>query len=305
MELKMVEVACVLCGNTVGRAVLRAPDRQLDLSGLFTVNECLKCGHYFTNPRPAAGQQDILYPESYAVFSSGRSAKRWHTWRRRVQRLLVARLIRGLPSGNGARALELGSGTGNFLDVLRVKGWQVEGLEPSRHAVSVAAEAGRPVMNADDRYLQALPSETYGLVAALMVIEHLEDPVASLKELHRITAPRGELLVSVPNFDSLERLLFRDHWYALQLPRHYHHFTPASISRTLEAAGWSNIRIQFQWTALDFIKSLASVVNGYSDRLSRWIVRASLPIDLAFLPFSAARALVGSGSRMTVRAVKQ
>ena len=89
-----------------------------------------------------------------------------------------------------------------------------------------------------------------------MVLEHLHDPRGTLTEIRRILKPDGWLMFSVPNFGSWERRFFGRYWYALDLPRHLQHFTPHTLRRTLDAAGFDVIKIIHQRTANNITGSI-------------------------------------------------
>jgi SAM-dependent methyltransferase len=77
----------------------------------------------------------------------------------------------------------------------------------------------------------------FDLVTAWHVIEHLDDPRASLSELRQHLADDGRLLVCVPNVDSWQSRVFKGSWFHLDPPRHLHHFSKQSLTRVLADAG--------------------------------------------------------------------
>ncbi len=97
--------------------------------------------------------------------------------------------------------------------------------------------------------------------------------------------------------------MFRRDWYALQVPRHFHHFDRASIERALVAAGWDVERIWYQPTVADTTKSVAL---RWRDRaiapVARLIVVAGKVVDLALLPVLVGVMSRRGSSRMTVTA---
>ena len=58
------------------------------------------------------------------------------------------------------------------------------------------------------------------------VIEHLPNPKATFREIHRILKPDGIIYLTVPNTRSLVFWLFRENWYALDAPRHVISYSP-------------------------------------------------------------------------------
>ena len=80
--------------------------------------------------------------------------------------------------------------------------------------------------------------------------------VNSLAKLMRWTRPGGWLVLSVPNAGSYEFKIFRDMWYALQLPTHLTHFTPKTIEQMLSRAGWRPENIFHHQNVNNLIASL-------------------------------------------------
>lgn len=124
-------------------------------------------------------------------------------------------------------------------------GWSVEGIEPTEAAAEAARRGGLPVFTGGIEQAPE-PEKPYDLIVAFMVLEHLYDPVTALRRLRRWVSPKGWLVLSVPNAGSLELKLFRDAWYALQLPTHLFHFTPRTLQRVLDGGGWRVERVMHQ-----------------------------------------------------------
>src|SRR2546423_6384354 len=125
------------------------------------------------------------------------------------------------------------------------RSWHVRGIEPSATAAEHARGLGFDVHTGSIDTAPE-PSVPYDLTVGWMVLEHLHEPVAALRKLAASTRPGGWLAVSVPNAASWELRTFGSYWYALDLPRHLYHFTPATIQLLLAEAGWQERRILFQ-----------------------------------------------------------
>jgi SAM-dependent methyltransferase len=139
----------------------------------------------------------------------------------------------------GGALLDVGCGEGRFLWALDPARWRRTGVELS--AETVARMAGRvPDLRlvAGDLDSPALEAGGFDVVTFWHVLEHLPDTPAVLARARDLLRPGGRLVVSLPNFASLQARLFRRHWYGFDdVPRHLHHFSPDSLARLLEAAG--------------------------------------------------------------------
>jgi SAM-dependent methyltransferase len=79
----------------------------------------------------------------------------------------------------------------------------------------------------------AYPAAFFDAVTMWDVLEHLHDPSATLREIHRILKPGGILVVRVPNLASWDATLFGRYWAGLDAPRHLYVFSPTTLSNML------------------------------------------------------------------------
>ena len=140
----------------------------------------------------------------------------------------------------GAKALELGGGTGEFSRRLSNAGFAVTFVDYSEHNLARASDAGYETARLDlNKGLPVFEDESFDLVVMLEVIEHLVAAEFILAECYRVVRPGGFVIVSTPNFAYLfNRLrilagnLSKDEGY------HYRFFTPAVLEARLTAAGF-------------------------------------------------------------------
>jgi SAM-dependent methyltransferase len=94
-------------------------------------------------------------------------------------------------------------------------------------------------------------------------LEHAHDPLVVLTDARRLLGPGGRLTVTVPNFDSMSFRWFGAGWVGLDLPRHLTHFTPATLRRMLEQAGFGVIGLR-QFPRADWLRSSALLATRHS-----------------------------------------
>jgi SAM-dependent methyltransferase len=158
----------------------------------------------------------------------------WHWWyvgRRRV----LAQVMGDLALRRDAAILDAGCGSGRNLVDFAALG-TVTGLEPAAESLALARD--RNVGNVVEGTLDgALPfdDDTFALATALDVIEHLDDDVGALRELRRVVAPDGRLLVTVPCYP----WLWSSHDVVNQHRRRY---TKRTLHRAAFLAGWEPVR---------------------------------------------------------------
>ena len=120
----------------------------------------------------------------------------WYVGRRRIIQTLVEKIFASLTNPK-PRILDVGCGTGANLKVLAAYG-QAEGVDISPQAVDFCRE--RRLESVKLGAAEDLPYEndSFELVTALDVIEHLDDDVAGLREMRRVLRRDGRLLLFVP-----------------------------------------------------------------------------------------------------------
>ncbi|HET9459525.1 MAG TPA: class I SAM-dependent methyltransferase [Sphingomicrobium sp.] len=119
----------------------------------------------------------------------------WYRARRQVLQALIERIVAPPP---GATILEVGCGTGHNLSMLGRFG-KVDAIEVDSEARAFAEKrTGRPVSSAPLPTLPGIARGHYDVVAALDVVEHIDDDRAAINALASCLKPGGKLLVTVP-----------------------------------------------------------------------------------------------------------
>jgi len=236
--------------------ILVGRDRLHALPGDFHVVRCRNCGLMRTNPRPTSETMEAYYPDDYGPYKSTRvhSSRQATGEMNRFAKLFDTdtRKIPQLPPG---RMLEIGCASGAFLQQMSSLGWQVEGLEMSVKAAHHACSLGFPV-RAGTFETAPNPDEPYDLVVGWHVFEHLRNPVAALHRLHDWTKVGGWLALSMPDAGSWEFRVFKDRWYALQVPTHVYHYTPKSLKEVLARGEWALERLFWHHNPNNLLYSL-------------------------------------------------
>ena len=132
--------------------------------------------------------------------------------------------------------LDVGCHLGMFLEVARERGWDVTGVEPSRWSVEQARDAGLDVRHGTLETVH-FPDESFDVVTMWDVVEHLPDPLAELKRMHRILRPDGLLALSTMNVDALFPRLAGRRWpWYMQM--HLVYFSRRTLHNMLTKAGY-------------------------------------------------------------------
>jgi hypothetical protein len=124
-----------------------------------------------------------------------------------------------------------------------------------------------------------LPDMIGGTLTLTDVLEHAHDPLGILAEARRAVPAGGRLIAVVPNLECSTFRWFGPAWAGLDLPRHLNHFTPATLRRALERAGFRVASVH-QVARADWLRASAAQAVR-SSRATFW------QRGLVFRPLSA------------------
>jgi SAM-dependent methyltransferase len=215
-------------------------------------------------------------------------------WWYRGRRQVLERVLAGLALPPRARILDAGCGSGRNMVELARRG-VVSGIELSDTSVSLARARGAGEVVSGSVLQMPFESDSFDLAVCLDVIEHLEDDRGALRELRRVVAPGGWLLVTVPAY----QWLWSGHD---EINHHFRRYTRETLQRVAQQAGWQQARS----THFNSLLLPAAVLLRILDRFSRKPTESSLdlwvpPQPLNWLlerPLLLEASLIGRGGRI-------
>jgi SAM-dependent methyltransferase len=212
----------------------------------FTIVRCTDCGLYYVDPQPSSYELEQIY----STYDSG---DQWRQGEEHFNRSVARAITRFKRSG---LALDVGSGSGNFLRAMRSAGFSVCGVEPSETGGEYAREHHgiETFTGAVEQFLSSGENRRFDVVSLLNVLEHLKDPAGVLKGLHSMLQQSGILAVVVPDArlhavigGIRKRLGASDpYWMNAQRhplvgfdpPDHLCSFEPHTVARLVETCGF-------------------------------------------------------------------
>ena len=272
MDSLLDTVPCDICGSTRSSLVFRkretrswwiakcADDPRLDRDHEFAVVRCDDCRHVFVNPRLKPAINDDIYARY---------------WRSREPKTLgksdyggyVCRQLTAL--GGAGRLLDFGCGWGSVLNAAGLAGWLATGLEVDERKVAFCKEHGLSAVYGDLLTRPFAPA-TFDAVIAEQVFEHLYNPVAYMKELHRVLKPGGLLYVAVPNFGGVAAKLRGPEWEYVHPASHVRYFDRASLADTAQRCAFEVVRPTYVSRRAGALKNAAYTVKTFSERNLRY-----------------------------------
>lgn len=167
---------------------------------------------------------------------SKKTRKRLHLFPRKDIVALVERYAAPGP------VIDLGCGDGAQIARLDAR-FTPCGVEISEHLAERARArlAGRPGLVVTAPALDGLeqfPEDHFTGALLRSYLEHEMNPVPVLDALYRALAPGGIAVIKVPNYGSLNRRVMGSKWCGFRFPDHLNYFTPTSLRRMVEGAGF-------------------------------------------------------------------
>lgn len=142
-----------------------------------------------------------------------------------------------IPPRGERRLLDIGCATGFFLEVGREAGYDAEGLEICAWSAEQARNKGFLVYNQSIE--NTCFEQTYDLVTAWDVIEHVSDPQLFARQVNAALKPEGIFVFTTPDASSLVAKIMGKHWPNYKkAPEHQLFFTVDSVKRLLENNGF-------------------------------------------------------------------
>ncbi len=129
--------------------------------------------------------------------------------------------------------LDVGCGTGDFLEIALQNNWKVTGIEPNDQARAIANKKTRnAVFNLEQ--LATFKPQSFDVITLWHVLEHLPNLEEHIARFKTLLKPDGLLLIAVPNFQSYDAMHYKQFWAAYDVPRHLWHFNRSSMFRLME-----------------------------------------------------------------------
>jgi SAM-dependent methyltransferase len=292
---------CNVCSSSQSEALFCAKDYEYGVPGTWQIVRCNACGLLAQDPLPAQSEIGSFYPPSYSAYNSNTIIG----WLSRMVYVLDARRISRLLSRDSS-ILDVGCGNGAALLAMRDLGFtRLAGLEIDATAAQRARES-----NLDVRCGELLDAdfadESFDLIRMGHVIEHVLDPMATLRRAYRLLKPGGFLMGETPNTDCLDWRIFKQYWGPLHLPRHIFVFNDRNLRQALEQSGFVDAEMSY---GLRTVGWSAGVQNLLADRAGLRIppsgrVAWYSALIALFLPFTVAQAAFGKTATVAFRARK-
>lgn len=266
---------CPLCNSPRKEPLHEVQEHEYDntTDDRFNMAECLECGAWYLDPRPADSELGTIYPPNYySNVLEGHSTvdlaeakkgvfHRLSLWmfERRIRP--IAKHVQWTPE---TKWLDIGCGFGVALESMyRIHGIRGVGVDMSERAVNICRQRGFEAHAVRIEDFTAPPGARFHFIHSSHLIEHVASPLLYLKTVYDLLEPGGITVFITPNTQTWESRLFGRHWGGLHAPRHWVLFNGTSAARAAKRMGFEHVETCFSTNSQFWIWSFHSLLGQF------------------------------------------
>lgn len=235
--------------------------------------ECRQCKVVYVKTRLNQEGRNFYYDQLVAV----RQEKTLAKLREKAHDLELDFIYRHITSG---KLLDVGCGGGYLLERMNRDNWEFWGTDLSNQSVQRAKQVlqTNTFFEGDLETLE-LPVNSFDLIIARGVIEHVPDPKGFLRKLTSLVSSKGYIFMSGPNLDSFCAQFYKEKWRLHCPESHIFHFTVTHLSDALKEYGFKIIEEAYHYLETPYaspeedIFQIADDIrakrNGASEKMSK------------------------------------
>ena len=197
----------------------------------FTIVSCETCDFKFTNPRPKDKSLGSYYKSDKYISHTNNKKGLFNWMYHTVRKYSITTKLNLLKKiSKNKNHLDIGCGTGEFLNACKNSGFRTEGIEPSRLAREQAINNFNLSVTHNTE-LDQFKSSQFDTISMWHVLEHIPELNKTIKEFNRILNKNGKVIIAVPNHNSWDAKYYKEYWAGWDTPIHLWHFSKLSIEK--------------------------------------------------------------------------
>ena len=235
----LIKKRCILCKNEKFQLI----SKKTRDSKKHKIIRCLKCNHIQLFPIPTLIDEKKFYDEnlqdkSINDIGSIKRARRKMMYDNIRRYQFIQKII-----SKKSRVLEIGSGHGFFLEIMKTNGFDIIGYDISKEKRKYSKKITNvPVYDININSEISLGNK-FDIVVLFHTLEHIADPITLLKNIKKLLKPKGKILIEVPNSDDFHLKLNKFYKEFYWERAHIHYFNPKILKNVIRKSGFKNIRI--------------------------------------------------------------
>jgi len=303
---------CEICGNTLFTSKFKGFDKLIGITGEFKIVECNYCGVQFINPQPSYKELSKYY-DNKKYYSLKRIDKNSYKTKLKLflyklyfiknKRYLLKILfspikfmIRTVIIEKDKKLLDIGCGSGQFLYEMKQLGLDVSGIE---NGILDKELADNLRIQNKDLISAKYPSNYFDVITINHVLEHLNNPTATIREIYRILNQDGKLIIGIPNTNSLANKLFNKNWLAYDVPRHLFNYSDKLLIGFLKKNKFKIKKIRYNSRPSQFVMSFYFMfgIQNKNKGFNKFL-------ELLFIPLTLLVNLIKIGDQVEILCTK-
>ncbi len=229
---------CPVCGEQEFSDFKKVPD-WLVSKEIFRLKQCDSCGFKFTSNAPLPKDIGPYYDsDEYVEHSDTKKGLTYSLYHIARELMLKYKFKKIQALGVGKKLLDVGSGSGYFINFLKNKGYETTGVEISEKARQLCMDNFGIETNEPSAFLNKTLGTNYDLITLWHVFEHVYTYEEFFELFNYSLSESGRLILALPNCNSTDAQLYNEHWAAYDTPRHLWHFTPEMIEQFAKRRGF-------------------------------------------------------------------
>ena len=185
-----------------------------------------------TSPQPSTELLPKYYKSDDYISHTNTKRNVFENIYHQVRKIALKQKLKLINSFNSdeKNILDIGCGTGDFLQLAGKNNWKITGIEPDDNARAIANKKTSNVVF-DVAQLSKFKPHSFDVISLWHVLEHLPNLEAQVSIFKKLLKPKGRLIIAVPNYKSYDALYYKSNWAAFDVPRHLWHFSQTSICK--------------------------------------------------------------------------
>ena len=298
IKIDMIQRACIFCKKET-HTLINAQDNDSYEEKVYDVYFCIECDVAFIPfcdlPENLNENYETIgyYSEFDEKIKNSQKASEILLFLEKIfykKRLNVLKQFK-----NNGNLLDVGCGSGKFLMTASTTFNTLHGVEISnqgqKYLLEKNIESEKSLLNSNFK------KNYFDAITYWHSFEHMKNPVEILTKTNDLLKKDGVLLIAVPNYNSMGRILFSKFWFHLDVPRHIFHYSEKSLRVLIENSNFKIVDIKRNFPEYDISGIIQSILNyfGFGNnvlkksmkygRNEKNLIKVYLFLPLIFVPF--------------------